>query len=86
MLRWAGVLGLVGFLCGFIGPMVLTPQSNIGPIIGILMTGPGGALLGAVIGGVLAFFDLPHRKKRRALAATAFAEAVVILGALVVGR
>ena len=50
------------------------------------MTGPGGALLGAVIGGVLAFFDLPPRKERRALAATAFAEAVVILGALAVGR
>ena len=35
------------FLAGFIGPRVLGPDSNIGPIIGLLFSGPPGAGLGA---------------------------------------
>lgn len=54
MLRWATILGLVGFGCGFIGPMVLAPDANQGPMLGIFITGPGGVVLGAVLGLMVA--------------------------------
>ncbi|PLX73995.1 MAG: hypothetical protein C0615_09910 [Desulfuromonas sp.] len=46
------LIGTVGFAAGFFGPMLLTPEANQGPLLGIFITGPGGFLLGA-IGGVL---------------------------------
>lgn len=36
-------VGIVGFLGGFIGPMILTPGANQGPLLGIFVTGPDGA-------------------------------------------
>jgi hypothetical protein len=48
----AAVLGSIGFAAGFFGPMLLAPQANQGPLLGIFITGPAGALLGAV-GGLL---------------------------------
>ncbi len=53
MLRWAGMLGVVGFVCGFIGPLVLAPDANQGPMLGIFITGPAGIALGAVLGLVV---------------------------------
>ncbi len=46
--RTVVLFAVSGFLAGFLGPMVLSPDSNIGPIIGILFSGPAGALLGLV--------------------------------------
>jgi ABC-type Co2+ transport system permease subunit len=46
------VLGLVGLIGGFVGPILFMPDANQGPLIGILVTGPLGLLLGAV-GGAL---------------------------------
>jgi hypothetical protein len=46
----AAVLGGLGFLCGFLGPIVLSPDANQGPLLGIFITGPAGALLGALLG------------------------------------
>jgi hypothetical protein len=46
--RTVALFAVSGFLAGFIGPMVLRPESNIGPLIGILFSGPAGALLGAI--------------------------------------
>jgi hypothetical protein len=43
---WA--LGAIGLVVGFLGPLVMTPSANLGPLLGILMTGPGGFVLGAV--------------------------------------
>lgn len=51
----AALVGGIGFVAGFFGPMVLMPQSNLGPLIGILFTGPLGVLLGFLGGGVLAW-------------------------------
>ncbi|MBS0579380.1 MAG: hypothetical protein JSR36_08970 [Proteobacteria bacterium] len=45
-LRTVLLFGASGFLAGFIGPMVLTPDSNIGPLVGVLFTGPAGVLIG----------------------------------------
>ena len=34
------------FLVGFVGPMLVRPDANQGPLLGILYTGPLGLLLG----------------------------------------
>ncbi|HZZ41306.1 MAG TPA: hypothetical protein VFE58_00075 [Tepidisphaeraceae bacterium] len=44
------LLGSIGFVAGFFGPIILTPDSNQGPLIGIFITGPAGALIGAIAG------------------------------------
>jgi hypothetical protein len=46
------VVGGIGFAAGFFGPMLFAPEANQGPMLGIFITGPGGAVLGA-IGGFL---------------------------------
>jgi len=48
--RWIFVLGAAGFVAGFIGPMIFVPDANQGPLFGMLISGPIGAVLG------LAFF------------------------------
>ena len=58
MIAWwcaamAGIVGIVSFLSGFIGPLLLTPDSNQGPLLGIFVTGPLGAIAGAVCGVVI---------------------------------
>lgn len=50
VLTWGIVFGLVGFVGGFFGPMILTPEANQGPMLGIFITGPLGFLSGAAIG------------------------------------
>lgn len=57
MRRWALVLGLTGLVCGFVGPMVFAPESNQGPMLGIFITGPAGALGGAIFGAVVGARD-----------------------------
>lgn len=47
------VLGGLGFALGFFGPMIVAPEANQGPLLGIFITGPGGAALGAVAGWFL---------------------------------
>jgi hypothetical protein len=44
------VVGAIGFAGGFFGPMILTPGANQGPLLGLFITGPLGAILGAVGG------------------------------------
>ena len=46
----AVVLGGIGFVGGFIGPIVFAPDANQGPLLGIFITGPGGAVVGFVAG------------------------------------
>jgi len=79
VLRWTVVLGIAGFLSGFIGPMILAPDANQGPLLGLLITGPTGALLGSVLGVAAALAKLSPRSEMRALAATASIVAVVTL-------
>jgi len=45
-LKWGGV----AFAVGFIGPMILAPGANQGPMLGIFITGPLGFLGGLVYG------------------------------------
>lgn len=43
-------LGGIGFCAGFFGPLLLSPEANQGPLLGLLFTGPLGSVLGAVGG------------------------------------
>lgn len=51
-LTGALLLGGIGFVGGFFGPMLLAPRANQGPMLGIFVTGPGGLLLGALAGAI----------------------------------
>ena len=42
------LVGSVGFGLGFVGPLVVMPSSNLGPLLGILITGPLGFVAGAL--------------------------------------
>ncbi len=46
------LVGTIGFSLGFFGPLILTPSSNQGPLLGILVTGPLGFFLGLFLGGL----------------------------------
>jgi hypothetical protein len=54
-LRWALLGGIVvgglGFIIGFFGPLLWAPDANQGPLLGIFVTGPIGFVIGAVGGG-----------------------------------
>jgi hypothetical protein len=62
MMRWGAIIGVIGFLGGFIGPLIFTPDANQGPLLGIFITGPIGFLLGMVVGLILAL--LPRERWR----------------------
>ena len=54
VLYGAIMLGAIGFASGFFGPMILAPEANQGPLLGIFITGPLGMVVGAVGGLVYA--------------------------------
>jgi hypothetical protein len=47
-------LGLVAGALGFFLPILLTPEANQGPLLGIFVTGPLGCVVGALVGAVFA--------------------------------
>ena len=55
MLRYAVILGVIGFVGGYVGPVIVTPEANQGPLLGIFITGPLGFILGGIIGLIVAF-------------------------------
>jgi hypothetical protein len=46
------VAGVICFVPGFVGPLIFTPEDNLGPLIGIFLTGPAGFVLGSIGGFV----------------------------------
>jgi uncharacterized membrane protein YeaQ/YmgE (transglycosylase-associated protein family) len=78
-LRWPLILGMAGFLAGFIGPLIFDSDANQGPLVGILMTGPGGAVLGLVLLGVCRLTAISARAQWRLLWWTATAGTLVTL-------
>ena len=50
----AFLFGSIGFVVGFFGPMLIAvmigSEANLGPLWGIFILGPGGVILGALIG------------------------------------
>jgi hypothetical protein len=67
VLTWVLVLGIGGFLAGFVGPMILQPESNQGPLVGIFITGPLGALLGLVVGLIARFLPITNGTRSAAM-------------------
>ncbi|TIV61327.1 hypothetical protein [Mesorhizobium sp.] len=55
--RWGVLLGLVGFVVGFVGPLIFTPDANQGPLLGLLITGPLGLVFGLIVGLIAALRD-----------------------------
>jgi hypothetical protein len=52
--RWCACMtlavGAISFLAGFVGPILLHPDSPQGPLLGFFLTGPLGAVAGALLG------------------------------------
>ena len=46
LFAWTFAFGSVSFAAGSFGPMVLAPGANQGPLLGVFITGPLGALVG----------------------------------------
>ncbi|RAI90028.1 hypothetical protein [Algoriphagus yeomjeoni] len=61
----AGALGVgvAGFILGFFGPLILTPEANQGPLLGILITGPAGIAIGAIGGSI--YWEIKKRKAKK---------------------
>jgi hypothetical protein len=58
---WALSMGTAGGLAGFLGPIFLNPDAHQGPLLGLFVTGPGGAIAGLLLGSVfrvLPFSDI----------------------------
>ena len=53
IILWSVFLGSTGFAAGFFGPLILRPDSNQGPLLGIFITGPLGAVVGVTLGTIL---------------------------------
>jgi energy-converting hydrogenase Eha subunit B len=55
-------LGFIGFIGGFVGPIIFTPEANQGPLLGIFITGPLGFVVGG-LGGLLWAWLGPREKQ-----------------------
>ena len=64
-LTGALLMGVTGFLIGFFGPMKFQAWANQGPMVGIFLTGPGGVLLGGILGTALGFMQPAWSFRRR---------------------
>ena len=64
---WALALGVVGGAAGFFGPMILNPDANQGPMLGLFITGPGGALAGLVLGFIFRILPFTDSVRGQAL-------------------
>lgn len=61
------IVGACGFAAGFFGPMALVPEANQGPLVGILLSGPGGAVLGLLLWVVCQAFGLTAARRWQVL-------------------
>ena len=53
-LRTGVIVAFIFLVAGFFGPIILSPASNQGPLFGIFISGPGGFLLGCIVGFIRA--------------------------------
>jgi hypothetical protein len=57
-MRWGRIVGGVGLAAVVLGPALLQPDANQGPLLGVLLTGPFGFVLGALFGWLRAFLEV----------------------------
>ena len=59
------LLGCVGFVVGFFGPMLIAAlvgsEANLGPLWGIFILGPGGAILGFFVGAFVGYKKIRNK-------------------------
>jgi len=55
------MLGGIGFAAGYFGPLIVS-ESNLGPLLGIFITGPLGFVMGAIIGWLYARIRASQQK------------------------
>ncbi len=72
-------VGATGFVAGFFLPLLLSPEANQGPLLGIFVTGPGGALLGFAVGFTAGLLRFDRKRLFAATGAVAVAVAIVTL-------
>jgi hypothetical protein len=81
-LKWVIILGAVGFITGFIGPMIFAPEANQGPMVGIFISGPAGVVLGFVLYGACSLLKLSAQTQWRLLSGVAILSFVAIILAI----
>jgi hypothetical protein len=81
-LLWVAILGGVGFVTGFIGPMIFVPEANQGPMVGIFISGPAGAALGFVLYGACRLLKLSAQTQWRFLSGVAVPGAIAVVLAI----
>jgi hypothetical protein len=59
------LMGITGFVIGFFGPIRFQPWANQGPMLGLFVTGPGGVVLGIILGVALGFSHPEWSTRRR---------------------
>lgn len=64
---WTLALGITGGVAGFFGPMFLNPEASQAPMLGLMITGPGGALVGRLLGHVFRFLPFSDSVRGQAL-------------------
>ena len=64
---WTFALGVTGGVAGFFGPMFLNPAASQAPLLGLVITGPGGALAGTLLGHVFRFLPFSDSVRGQAL-------------------
>jgi len=67
LVLWALILGGAGFSAGFFGPLIFSPDANQGPLVGILISGPGGAVLGVLLFGIVRLMRLSPARQWQAI-------------------
>ena len=59
------LLGSIGFVVGFFGPMLIAAlvgsEANLGPLWGIFILGPGGLILGFFVGAVFGYKKIRNK-------------------------
>jgi hypothetical protein len=76
ILAWVLALGGTGFVLGYFAPIVLAPEANTGPLLGLFIAGPAGAIAGLVLGVAFRLAPVGNRVRE-----PAFRVAVAIVGA-----
>ena len=59
------LLGSIGFVVGFFGPMLIAvlvgSEANLGPLWGIFILGPSGLILGFFVGAVFGYKKIRNK-------------------------
>ena len=55
------LIGSIGFILGFFGPIIFKPDSNQGPLLGIFITGPLSFIFGSISGAI--FWKVKRNRK-----------------------